>query len=116
MTYRSRRLNAACTACSAHFNWFGWLFAGLLLAQNAAPGQAAPASSNPLEGRLLEHSNGNFFVYHDGVKFTVQPANTGDQVIEAIPTASETQWSSFFTSTVPPAQSASGQPAAFPAS
>ena len=46
---------------------------------------AAPASINPLEGRLLEHSHGNFYVYHDGVKFPVQPASTGDRVIDAIP-------------------------------
>jgi len=97
-------------------NWFGWLLAGLMLAQNAATGLAAPASTNPLEGRLLEHSNGNFFVYHDGVKFVVQPASTGDQVIDAIPTASETQWSTFFTAIDPPTPSAPSHPAAYPAS
>jgi len=97
-------------------NWLGWLLASLLFAQNAAAGQAAPASTNPLEGRLLEHTNGNFFVYHDGVKFTVQPANTGDQVIDAIPTASEIQWITFFTASGPPAPSDPGHPAAYPAS
>ena len=97
-------------------SWFGWLLAGFLLAQSAAAGLAAPASTNPLEGRLLEHSNGNFYVYHDGVKFTVQPASTGDQVIDAIPTASETEWSGFFTATVPTAPAAPGHPAAYPSS
>jgi len=98
-------------------NWFGWLLAGLLLTQNAAAGHAAPASTDPLEGRLLEHSGGDFFVYHDGVKFTVQPANTGDQIIDAIPTASETQWSGFFTApTLAPAPSTPTHPAAYPAS
>ena len=96
--------------------WFGWLLAGLLLAQNAAVGQAAPASTNPLEGRLLEHSNGNLFVYHGGVKFNIQPANTGDQIIDAIPTASDTEWSSFFTAIVPPDPWAPSHPAAYPAS
>jgi len=97
-------------------NWFGWLLAGLVLAQNAATGLAAPVSTNPLEGRLLEHTSGSFYVYHDGVKFTVQPASTGDQLIDAIPTASEIEWSSFFTTTVPAAPSAPGHPAAYPAS
>ena len=96
--------------------WMGWLLAGLLLAQNAATGLAAPASPNPLEGRLLEHSNGNFFVYHEGVKFSVQPASTGDQVIDAIPTATETEWNSFFTATVPSAPTAPSHPDAYPAS
>jgi hypothetical protein len=97
-------------------NWFGWLLASLLIAQNAAAGLAAPASTNPLEGRLLEHSNGNFYVYHDGLKFTVQSASTGDSVIDAIPTASETDWSSFFTANVPPAPSVPSHPVAYPAS
>jgi len=97
-------------------SWTGWLVAGLLLAQNAAIGVAAPASINPLEGRLLEHSNGNFYVYHDGVKFPVQPASTGDRVIDAIPNASETEWNSFFTATAPQAPSAPSNPAAYPAS
>jgi hypothetical protein len=97
-------------------NWFGWLLVGILLAQNAAAGLAAPASTNPLEGRLLQHSNGNFYVYHDGVKFTLQLASTGDQVIDAIPTASETEWNSFFTATFSPASSAPSHPAAYPVS
>ena len=97
-------------------SWIGWLVAGLLLAQNAAIGVAAPASTNPLEGRLLEHSDGNFYVYHDGVKFTVQPATTGDRVIDAIPSASEAQWDTLFAATAPQAPSAPSNPAAYPAS
>jgi hypothetical protein len=97
-------------------SWIGWLLAALLLVQNAAAGLAAPASTNPLEGRLLEHSNGNFYVYHDGVKFTVQPASTGDRVIDAIPSASEAQWDTFFAATAPQAPSAPSNPAAYPAS
>ena len=30
---------------------------------------------------MLEHSSGSFYVFHSGVKLTVQPASTGDQVI-----------------------------------
>jgi hypothetical protein len=97
-------------------NWFGWLLAGLLFAQSAAAGLAAPASTNPLEGRLLEHTNGSFYVYHDGVKFIVQPASTGDQVIDAIPTASESEWNTFFLATVPSEPLIPGHPAAYPAS
>jgi hypothetical protein len=97
-------------------SWCGWLLAGFLLAQNAAAGLAAPASTNPLEGRLLEHSDGDFFVYHAGVKFTVQPAGMGDQVIDAIPTASDTEWTSFFAAIVPSAPSGPNPPAAYPAS
>lgn len=87
-----------------------------MLVQNAMTGLAAPASTNPLEGRLLEHSNGNYYVYHAGVKFTVQPASTGNQVIDAIPNASEAEWNSFFTATVPPPPSAPIHPTAYPAS
>ena len=94
----------------------GWLLAGMLLVQDAVTGLAAAASTNPLEGRLLEHSNGNFYVYHAGVKFTVQPASTGDQVIDAIPNASDTEWNSFFSATVPTPPSAPIHPAAYPAS
>jgi hypothetical protein len=97
-------------------NWIGWLLAGLLLVQNAAMGLAAPASTNLLEGRLLEQSNGNFYVYHDGVKFAVQPAGTGDRVIDAIPSASEAQWDTFFAATAPQAPSAPSNPAAYPSS
>jgi hypothetical protein len=97
-------------------NWLGWVLAGLLLAQSGAAALAAPASTNPLEGRLLEHSDGNFYVYHDGRKFAVQPASTGDQVIDAIQTASESEWSSFFKASAPAPHSAPDHPAAYPAS
>jgi hypothetical protein len=81
------------------FSLIGWLIASLLLAQNAATGLTAPAATNPLEGRLLQHSNGSSYVYHDGTKFSVQPASTGDQVIDAIPTATQAQWDILFTTT-----------------
>jgi hypothetical protein len=71
----------------------GWLLAGLLLLQNAALGLATSAdSSNPLEGHLLQHSSGTMYVYHAGSKFALSLADLGDQVIEAIPTASANEW------------------------
>jgi hypothetical protein len=85
-------------------NWAGWLLAGLLLLQNAASAMAAPGSAaNPLEGRILEQSSGTFYFYHDGFKFPVQVAEVGDQVIEAIPTATADQWQGWFTDVPPPA-------------
>ena len=76
--------------------WLGWLFAGLLLVQTAATGLAAPSSISPLEGRLLQQSSGAFYVYHAGVKFPVQLADMGDQVLGAIPTATSSQWDTLF--------------------
>ena len=76
--------------------WMGRLLAGLGLLQSARSGPAAPADGNPLEGRLLQRSDGNWYVYHAGLKFAVQVADVGDQVIEAIPTASSTQWEALF--------------------
>jgi hypothetical protein len=78
--------------------WCGWLITGFLLLQNAATGLAAPGGTNPMDGRLLQQSNGTFYVYHDGLKFSVEPADVGDQVINAIPTASSDEWKALFTS------------------
>src|ERR671923_2115104 len=78
--------------------WSGWLIAGLLLLQNAAPGLAASANGNPLEGHLLQDSNSTLYLYHGGLKFTVHLVDMTDQVIDAIPTASSTQWDALFTS------------------
>jgi len=66
-------------------SWTGWLVAGLLLVQSAATGLAAPADGNPLGRRLLQRSDGTWYVFHAGLKFTVQAADIGDQVIDAIP-------------------------------
>jgi hypothetical protein len=77
-------------------SWMGWLLAGLLLLQNAATGLAATGGDNPLQGRLLEHSTGTLYLYHSGHKFAVQMADVGDQVIEAIPSASRAQWDTVF--------------------
>ncbi len=77
-------------------HWIGWLLAGLLVLQNTAIGLAAPDGANPLDGRLLQDSKGASYVYHTGVKFTLELAELGDQVIEAIPAASPTQWAALF--------------------
>jgi hypothetical protein len=75
--------------------WIGWLVAGLMLLHNAAVGLAAP-TANPLEGHLLQHSSGTFYLYRGGLKFAIQMADMGDQVIDAIPTASSAQWEALF--------------------
>jgi hypothetical protein len=66
---------------------------------NIATGLPAPATANPLEGRLLQDSRGASYVYHAGVIFTLELAEMGDQVIEAIPTASAHQWEALFGGT-----------------
>src|SRR5690242_20099303 len=81
--------------------WMGWLLAGLLLVENAAVGLAAPTAANPLEGHLLQASDGSWYVYHGGMKFSVQVAELGDAVIQAIPSASADQWEGWFTGTLP---------------
>lgn len=78
--------------------WTGWLLAGLLLLQDAAPGLTAPTGTDPLEGRMLQHSNGSAYVYHNGLKFAVQLANVGDAVIDVIPLAPPDQWAALFSS------------------
>ena len=77
-------------------HWAGWLIAGLLLLQNATVALTAPSVDSPLEGRLLQHTAGTSYVYHGGLKFAVQIAELGDQVIDAIPAASVNQWETFF--------------------
>ena len=93
--------------------WMGWLLAGLLLLQNAAAGLAAPAATNPLEGHLLQHSDGSWYLYHGGLKFAVQVADLSDAVIQAIPTASPDQWEGWFSG--PPPVTPAGVPQHAPA-
>jgi hypothetical protein len=96
-------------------SWTGWFIAGLLLLQNSVNVLAAPTDTNPLEGHLLQHSTGTWFLYHNGVKFAVQAAEVGDTVIDAIPAASPEQWDSFFggsftvTPAIAPRQGPAGQ-------
>src|SRR6266498_3621402 len=54
---------------------------------------------NPLEGQLLHHSTGAFYVYHDGIKFELLLADIGDNLVDAIPSATPAQRGSLFTST-----------------
>jgi hypothetical protein len=77
--------------------WAGWLLAALLVLHNAGSGFAAPAA-NPLEGRLLQHTTGAVYLYHQGRKFQLEEADVGDAVIDAIPTASVEQWQNLFSS------------------
>src|SRR5207302_10942285 len=76
--------------------WTGWLVAGRLLLQNASVALTAPGVANPLEGKLLEHTAGTFYVYHAGLKFAVQVAELGDAVIDAIPAATADEWDALF--------------------
>jgi hypothetical protein len=79
--------------------WTGWVLASILLLQNAATGLTAPSGTNPLEGHMLQRSDGSSYVYHDGLKFAVQMANVGDAVIDVIPQASSGQWTALFSGT-----------------
>jgi hypothetical protein len=68
------------------------------LAHNAAAGLAAPIGANPIEGRLLhQSSSGDWHVYHNELEFAIQRADVGDEVIDAIPAASPSQWTDLFT-------------------
>jgi hypothetical protein len=79
------------------YAWTGWLVAGLLLLQNASVALSAPSTANPLEGSLLQHTSGTFYVYHAGLKFAVQVADLGDTVIDAIPVATADEWAALFS-------------------
>jgi len=83
--------------------WTGWLVAGLLLVQNATPALGAPGPSNALEGKLLQHTTGAFYLYHAGHRFGVQVAGLGDAVIEAIPVANVDEWNALFNAAPAPA-------------
>jgi hypothetical protein len=51
-----------------------------------AGGALAQATIDPaLQGRLLRKSDGSLFVYKDGVRYPVTPADLSDQQIDAIP-------------------------------
>ena len=78
------------------FAWIGWLIAATSLAVNASSGFAAAAAGNPLEAHVLVHTSGVHYVYHDGAKFAVDVADIGDGLIDAIPTATRSQWDSMF--------------------
>jgi hypothetical protein len=71
--------------------WIGWLVAALTLVLNATSSLAAPGS-NPLEGHLLGRSSGDYYLYHDGMKFSIGIADVGDAVLDAIPNGGAAQW------------------------
>ena len=73
-------------------SWTGWLLAALMLLQSATAGLARTGETNPLDGLLMQHSSGTFYLYHAGTKFALQVADMGDVVIDAIPTGSSAQW------------------------
>src|SRR4051812_34246341 len=59
---------------------------GLLAAFVVAGGALAQATIDPgLQGRLLRKSDGTIYVYKDGVRYPVVPAELTDQQIDAIP-------------------------------
>jgi len=79
----------------------GWMLASIVLLQNAVTGLTAPVGTDPLDGHVLQHSDGNVYVYHDGLKFAVQVANVGDAVINVIPQASPGRWVELFNGSAP---------------
>jgi hypothetical protein len=72
--------------------WIGWIVAALTIVLNSTSGLAAPGVNNPLEGHLLARSTGDYYIYHDGMKFSVAIAAVGDAVIDAIPNGIASQW------------------------
>jgi hypothetical protein len=81
------------------YSTVGWLVAGSVLLLNATAAVAAPTATNPLEGHLLQHSNGALYLYHAGLKFAVQVADVGDGVIDVIPAASQFDWQTWLGDT-----------------
>lgn len=49
--------------------------------------QPQPQAESPLQGRILQRSDGILYVYADGYKYRVQPAPLDDDEIAAIPEA-----------------------------
>jgi hypothetical protein len=93
------------------FSRLGWLVTAIVLLLHVTEAFATPTTANPLEGYLLRHSSGTLYVYHAGLKFSVQVADIGDQLIDTIPTASGVEWQSWFGGTTPRSPAAPEQPA-----
>ena len=58
---------------------------GLALVVLAAPVVSGQEIDPALQGRILVRSDGALYVYKDGVKYPIEPAGVGDDVIDAIP-------------------------------
>jgi hypothetical protein len=58
---------------------------GLALVVVRAGGVSGQEVDPTLQGRILLSSDGTLYIYKDGVKYLVQPADLGDGVIDAIP-------------------------------
>jgi hypothetical protein len=81
------------------FSTLGWLVAAVVLVLNATATLAAPTAGNPLEGHLLQHSSGALYLYRAGQRFSIQIADVGDGVINAIPMASQVEWQTLLSNT-----------------
>lgn len=75
------------------------IVAAVLLSQSVVSAAAAPSAPNPLEGRLLQRSDGVTYIVHNGTRFSVELADVGDRVIDAIPEASPSEWLTLFSPT-----------------
>jgi hypothetical protein len=73
------------------------LAAAVLLAHTVVATAAALSAPNPLEGRLLQRSDGGTYIVHNGARFAVELADVGDRVIDAIPQASQSEWQTLFS-------------------
>jgi hypothetical protein len=60
----------------------GAVITALLLVVGVA---AAQQGDSPLEARLLQRSDGTVYVYKDGARYSIQPADLSDDDIDAIP-------------------------------
>jgi hypothetical protein len=81
-----------------------WL--GVVAALVVAGGALAQATVDPsLQGRLLRKSDGALYVYKDGVRYPIVPADLSDAQIDAIPQVglSVTRVSDLFAATTAPA-------------
>jgi hypothetical protein len=68
----------------------GWLVAAVSIAVSGVTltsAQPQQQAEPPLQGRILQRSDGVLYVYKDGFRFWVQPAPLGDDEIAAIPEA-----------------------------
>jgi hypothetical protein len=80
-----------------HWSFSATLAVAVLLWHTVVATAAALNAPNPLEGRLLQRSDGGTFIVHNGARFAVELADVGDGVIDAIPQASPSEWLILFS-------------------